>query len=128
MLGFTALGFFMLLKHLDPEPKISLDTDWFYRRASAPFMRFMRGPLTRFEYGFVGEVYESVIRQPILGVAKALRGIDSDMVNAAAEGLGRSTRNLSSHLKTRVSGHAQHYGLLMALGIFLFFLWAVTLR
>jgi multicomponent Na+:H+ antiporter subunit D len=30
MLSFTALGFFLLLKHLDPKPTISLDTDWFY--------------------------------------------------------------------------------------------------
>src|SRR6516225_8066966 len=35
MLGFTALGFFLLLKHLDPVPAISLDTDWFYRRGAA---------------------------------------------------------------------------------------------
>ena len=33
LLGFTALGFFVMLKHLDPEPIISLDTDWFYRRS-----------------------------------------------------------------------------------------------
>src|SRR5437773_2003070 len=30
MLGFTALGFFVLVRRLDPEPTISLDTDWFY--------------------------------------------------------------------------------------------------
>src|SRR5207302_9070708 len=35
MLSFTALGFFLLLKHLDPEPAISLDTDWFYRLGAA---------------------------------------------------------------------------------------------
>ncbi len=31
LLLFTALGFMLLLKQLDPEPTISLDTDWFYR-------------------------------------------------------------------------------------------------
>ena len=31
MLAFTALGFFLLLKHLDPTPTISLDTDRLYR-------------------------------------------------------------------------------------------------
>ena len=28
LLGFTGLGFFLLLSHLDPEPTISLDTDY----------------------------------------------------------------------------------------------------
>lgn len=32
LLLFTGLGFFVLLKHVGGEPKISLDTDWFYRR------------------------------------------------------------------------------------------------
>ncbi len=31
LLLFTALGFMLLLKQLDPAPTISLDTDWFYR-------------------------------------------------------------------------------------------------
>lgn len=31
LLLFTGLGFFLLLKHLDGENKISLDVDWFYR-------------------------------------------------------------------------------------------------
>jgi multicomponent Na+:H+ antiporter subunit D len=127
MLGFTALGFFMLLKHLDPEPKISIDTDWFYRRASGPFMRLMKGPLTRLEYGFIGQLYESIIRTPIMGMAKAMRIMDSEVINEAGEGLARSTRNLSAAMKAKVAGHAQHYGLLMALGLFLFLLWAVTL-
>src|SRR5438876_203819 len=73
MLGFTALGFFLLLKHLDPEPTVSLDTDWFYRRGSAGLMIVVRGPLARLEFGFVGEIYEFVIRRPVLGVANFLR-------------------------------------------------------
>ena len=56
MLGFTALGFFLLLRKLDPELKISLDTDWFYRRGSAGVLALL-GPLARFEYGFVGQIY-----------------------------------------------------------------------
>jgi multicomponent Na+:H+ antiporter subunit D len=33
LLLFTGVGFFMLLKHLGGEAKISVDTDWVYRRA-----------------------------------------------------------------------------------------------
>jgi multicomponent Na+:H+ antiporter subunit D len=117
MLTFTALGFFLLLKHLNPEPTISLDTDWFYRRGSAGLLTFVRGPLARLESGFIGEIYEFVIRRPVLGAAHLLRQLDSLVVDSTIVGVGRSTESLSQVLRTVVSGNAQHYGLIMAAGI-----------
>ena len=117
MLGFTALGFFLLLKHLDPEPTISLDTDWFYRRGSVGFVTLVQRPLARLEYGFVGEIYEFVIGRPVLGVANLLRRFDSTVVDAGVVGVGRSTQTLGQVLKTAVTGHTQHNGLIMAVGI-----------
>lgn len=38
LLMFTALGFFLLLKQLDPESTISVDTDWFYRKGLMGFL------------------------------------------------------------------------------------------
>ena len=117
MLGFTALGFFLLLKHLDPEPKISLDTDWFYRRGSAACMPLVQGPLARLESGFVGEIYAFVMRRPVLGAASFLRKLDTRVVDYAAVGVGRLTQGLSQVLKTTVSGNVQHYGLIMAAAV-----------
>ena len=117
MLGFTALGFFLLLKHLDPEPTISLDIDWFYRRGSARIVTLVQGPLSRLEYDFVGEIYEFVIRRPVLGAANLLRKLDSLAIDSAVVGAGHSTQTFSHILKTMVSGHSQHYGLIMAAGI-----------
>ena len=117
MLGFTALGFFLLLKHLDPKPTISLDTDWFYRRGSTGFLNMIKQPLARLEFGFVGEIYEFVMRRPVLGVANLLRKLDSLVVDSALVGVGRSTQKLSQVLKLVMSGHTQHYGLIMAAGI-----------
>jgi multicomponent Na+:H+ antiporter subunit D len=117
MLGFTALGFFLLLAHLDPEPTVSLDTDWFYRRGSAGLLRVVRGPLARLEYGFVGQIYEFVIRRPVLGLAGFFRDLDSIVVDFALVGVGRSTQTLSQVLRNAVSGHPQHYGLMMGAGI-----------
>ena len=117
MLGFTALGFFLLLKHLDPEPKISLDTDWFYRRGSAACMTLAQGPLARLESGFVGEIYEFVMRRPVLGAASFLRKLDTRVVDYAAVGVGRLTQGLSQILKITVSGNVQHYGLIMAAAV-----------
>jgi len=115
MLGFTALGFFLLLKHLDPEPTVSLDTDWFYRKGARGLMVLVRGPLQRLE-GLVGGIWELVLRRPVLGAANLLRRFDSGVVDAALVGVGSATQALSRFLKTAVSGHAQHYGLFMALG------------
>jgi multicomponent Na+:H+ antiporter subunit D len=128
MLVFTALGFFLLLKHLDPVPTVSLDTDWFYRRGAAGISRLARGPLSRLEYGFVGQIYESVIRQPVLGVANLFRKIDSFVVDSALVGVGRSTQNFSRVLRTAVSGNAQHYGLIMAAGILVMLVLAVVIK
>ncbi len=128
MLGFTALGFFLLLKHLDPAPTISLDTDWFYRRGSAGLMVLVRGPLARLEFDFVGQVYEFVIRRPVLGVANLLRRLDSLVVDDAIVGAGRSTQRLSQVLKTVVSGNVQHYGLIMAAGILSLLVLAIFIR
>jgi multicomponent Na+:H+ antiporter subunit D len=128
ILGFTALGFFLLLKHLDPEPTISLDTDWFYRRGSAGFVTLVRGPLARLEFGFVGEIYEFLIRRPVLGAANLFRKLDSLVVDSAIVGVGRSTESLSQVLKTVVSGNAQHYGLFMAAGILALLALALLVR
>src|SRR5439155_322301 len=83
---------FLLLRRLDPEPTISLDTDWFYRRGSASLVTFAQGPLARLESGFVGEIYESVIRRPVLGAANLFRSFDSLIVDSAIVGVGRSTQ------------------------------------
>jgi multicomponent Na+:H+ antiporter subunit D len=128
LLAFTALGFFLLLKHLDPVPTISLDTDWFYRRGSAGLIRLARGPLSQLEYGFVGQIYEFIIRRPVLGVAQILRKLDSLVVDSAIVGVGQSTRNFSEVLKTMASGNAQHYGLIMAAGILALLVLAVSIR
>jgi multicomponent Na+:H+ antiporter subunit D len=128
ILSFTALGFFLLLRHLDPEPTISLDTDWFYRRGSAALLRLARGPLARFESGFVGELYEFVVRRPVLGIAQLLRQLDSFVVDSAIVGVGRSTETFSQVLKTAVSGNAQHYGLFMAAGVLALIVLAILVQ
>lgn len=41
LLLFTGLGFFLMLKHLGGEPKLSADTDWFYRKGGAKLALFI---------------------------------------------------------------------------------------
>jgi hypothetical protein len=55
MLGFTGLGFFLLL-NLDAVPTISFDTDLFYRCGASGLMALARGPLlaSRNRFRWVG--------------------------------------------------------------------------
>ncbi|MFP6693522.1 MAG: hypothetical protein VB875_10915, partial [Pirellulales bacterium] len=121
MLAFTALGFFLLLKHLDPEPKISLDTDWFYRRGSSIFLTLTGRPLARLESGFVGEIYEFIMQRLVLVPAVLLRKFDTSVVDFAAVGVGRLTKAISQIMSTTATGNAQHYGLIMAAGVLALF-------
>jgi multicomponent Na+:H+ antiporter subunit D len=115
LLGFTALGFFLLLKHLDPEPIISLDTDWFYRKGGAAVQALAAGGLARVE-GFVGRIPDEVMQWSV-GVAARLRQLDARVIDGTANGVGRLTQALSQNLSTAVSGHAQYYALVMAVGV-----------
>lgn len=127
LLSFTALGFFALLSHLDPETKISIDTDWFYRRGLAPATAFAFVVLARLE-AFGGQLYEGMIRVPLLGLSAVLRRIDSSIVDGAIVGVGKLTQALSANTRVRVSGHTQYYGLIMAAGILMAIAIAVFAR
>jgi multicomponent Na+:H+ antiporter subunit D len=116
LLGFTALGFFLMLKHLDPEPVISLDTDWFYRKGGSALHALAEGGLARVE-GFVGRTSDVVLRWHAVDAATRLRQLDARVIDGAMTGVGRLTQALSRHLSATVSGHAQYYALVMAAGV-----------
>jgi len=116
LLGFTAAGFFWLLKHLDPEPTISLDTDWFYRRGLSAALPPVEGALVRLE-GLVGQISDLVVQRHLLRASARLRELDARVIDATMVGVGRVTQALSRGLRLGVSGNAQHYGLIMAAGV-----------
>lgn len=128
LLGFTALGFFLLLPQLDPKPTISLDTDWFYRRGAGAFMRWGAAPLLRFEQRVVGEIYEFFTTGLVLGVSKILRKLDQVVVDGAANGVGRLTQAASRWLRPMQTGNAQDYGLAMAAGLIVAMMMAAVLQ
>ena len=116
LLGFTALGFFLLLKHLDPESIVSLDTDWFYRRGVTVLLPPVNRGLARLE-GFAGQIYEVVMQQYVLRAGAGLRELDARVIDTGAVGVGRLTETLSGGLRTTVTGNAQYSGLIMAAGV-----------
>jgi multicomponent Na+:H+ antiporter subunit D len=116
LLGFTALGFFWLLPHLHPVATISLDTDWFYRQALPVLLRAIGRTLAGMEQ-LAGRAFDVIVERHLLGVSARMREIDSRVVDTALVGLGEATRTLGLGIRGSVSGNAQHYGLLMALGV-----------
>jgi hypothetical protein len=44
-MAFTGLGFWLFLEALRPHHSISLDTDWFYRKAGRPAKRLLLEPM-----------------------------------------------------------------------------------
>jgi multicomponent Na+:H+ antiporter subunit D len=124
LLGFTALGFFLLLEHLEPEPTISLDTDWFYRRGLYTTVALTSRALARVE-GFAGQIYDGVMQRPVLGAAAQLRRFDASLIDAAAVGVGRLTQTFGQSLRISMSGKAQYYGLIMATGVLVAIMFAI---
>jgi multicomponent Na+:H+ antiporter subunit D len=114
LLGFTGLGFFLLLKQLDPEPTVSLDTDWFYRRPLNAALGIAEGALARVD-GVVAQVSDWLVERAI-ATGRRLRDLDVRVVDASPVGLGRLILTLGRGLRLAADGNAQHYGLLMAAG------------
>jgi len=116
ILGFTGVGFFLLLKQLDPTPTISLDTDWFYRKGAQLFVRLVARPVTWIDDKIVGQTYEWFIRGPVLGLAQFFRIADTRVVDGAVHGLGSGTLALSGLMRVLQSGQIHHYAIVLCLG------------
>jgi multicomponent Na+:H+ antiporter subunit D len=116
LLAFTALGFVLLLAHLDPQPVVSLDTDWFYRKGASAVVSWSRGGLARTEHA-VAQISDVVMRRLVLDLAARLRDLDARVIDGSAVGIGHVTESSSRRLSTGVSGHPQHYGLFMTAGV-----------
>ncbi len=117
ILVFTALGFFMLLRQLDPERTISMDTDWFYRKGARAFMWLANKPIANIEYNFIGEIYEFIVQKPIMKVAHLLKLFDTEVVDGTVNGLGKGAVGWSRIMQVIQSGQLQHYAIVMAIGI-----------
>ena len=115
MLLFTALGFYWLLKHLDPEDTISLDTDWSYRRGARGLMWLAHHPLARYE-----QWQERSSNRLLNGLHRlAARGLKCDhhIIDALVNGIAHSTLQWGARLRHWQSGLLSHYALAMIAGL-----------
>ena len=115
ILLFTGLGFFLLLKKLVPEPKISFDMDWFYRMGGQAFMTFARKPVQTVDT-FVGELYRLAGLFPLMLTARLASLFDNLVIDGVVDGLASSVRGIGRRLRSAQRGQMQQ-NLAFAFGV-----------
>jgi len=106
VLLFTALGFFLLIKKLTPEPTISLDMDWFYRMGGRAFLWIARKPVQAFDT-FVGEIYRIGGLNPLMRVATFSGVFDNKIIDGFVDGLAKTVRGVGRRLRFVQRGEMQ---------------------
>jgi multicomponent Na+:H+ antiporter subunit D len=106
ILLFTAVGFFLLVKKLEPEPTISLDLDWFYRMGGRAFLWLARRPVQWVDAG-VGELYRVAGLVPLMLAARSADRVDQGLIDGAVDGLGNMVRGVGDRLRSVQRGRVQ---------------------
>ena len=107
ILLFTALGFFLLAKKLAPEPTISIDLDWFYRKGGRGFYWLARKPIQTFDTWF-SEVYRNVGLRPLMTTSKFWSWFDWHGIDGFVDGIARLVRSTGTKLREVQNGKLQY--------------------
>ena len=108
LLGFTGLGFFIMVKKLKPKPKINLDLDWFYRKGARVFMRFASRPVLSSD-SWVNDVYRRIGLRLTMALAKAISWFDWEGIDWTIDGSARGVVEGGNRLRSLMTGKIQHY-------------------
>jgi multicomponent Na+:H+ antiporter subunit D len=106
ILLFTGVGFFLLLKKLRPEPKISLDLDWYYRKGGRAFLWFARKPVQAADT-LVGELYRIAGLIPLMKAARLAGLFDNGVIDGIVDGVAQSVRGIGRRLRVAQRGQMQ---------------------
>jgi len=108
LMGFTGLGFYIMVKKLIPAPKMNLDLDWFYRKGARVFMWIAARPVDAVN-NWVNEVYRTVGFKMTLAFARALSWFDWEGIDWVIDGSARGVVKGGDRLRTLMTGKIQHY-------------------
>jgi len=108
LLGFTGLGFFIMVKKLKPKPKMNLDLDWFYRKGARVFMRFASRPVLSSD-SWINDVYRSIGLRLTMVLAKAISWFDWEGIDWTIDGSARGVVEGGNRLRSFMTGKIQHY-------------------
>ncbi|MBI5682247.1 MAG: Na(+)/H(+) antiporter subunit D [Deltaproteobacteria bacterium] len=116
ILMFTALAFFLFLKYLDPEPTISVDTDWFYRKGARVFMWFANKPVAAYE-SVVSDFSNTMILKPLYAVAAIGLWIDKNIIDWLVNAVASFIMFCGSKVRQVQTGFIQHYAMSIVFGV-----------
>ncbi|MBI5252938.1 MAG: Na+/H+ antiporter subunit D, partial [Euryarchaeota archaeon] len=116
ILLFTALGFFLLLKHLAGTPTISLDTDWLYRKGAKAFMWLANVPIANFGK-LTEKIFFDYLPNSLLKFMTLWDAFDSHVIDGVVNGISRATIWFSNILRKVQTGDVQYYAASFILGI-----------
>lgn len=108
LLGFTGLGFFIMVKKLKPKPKMNLDLDWFYRKGARVFMWIASRPVLS-SNNWINDVYRSVGLRLSMALAKAISWFDWEGIDWTIDGSARGVVEGGNRLRSLMTGKIQHY-------------------
>jgi multicomponent Na+:H+ antiporter subunit D len=108
LLGFTGLGFFIMVKKLKPKPKMNLDLDWFYRKGARVFMWIASRPVLS-SNNWINDVYRSVGLRLTMAMAKAISWFDWEGIDWTIDGSARGVVEGGNRLRSLMTGKIQHY-------------------
>jgi multicomponent Na+:H+ antiporter subunit D len=106
VLLFTALGFYVFLKKLTPEPTISLDTDWFYRMGGRVVRWLAKHPI-QFIDEWVGEIYKHAGLFLLMLTARGAGLFDNKILDGLVDGLAATFRGVGGRLRLAQRGSVQ---------------------
>ncbi|MDH4332555.1 MAG: Na(+)/H(+) antiporter subunit D [Desulfobulbaceae bacterium] len=115
ILLFTAVGFFLLIKKLAPEPKISIDLDWFYRMGGRGFLWLAKKPI-QWADSCVSEGYRYVGLIPLMTTAGFWSWFDWHAIDGVVDGLAKTVRGVGGLVRRAQSGQLQ-YNIFFAVSI-----------
>ena len=115
ILLFTALGFFLLIKKLTPEPKISIDMDWFYRMGGRGFYWLAKKPIQGADDG-VNEAYRVIGLVPLMKTARFWSWFDWHGIDGVVDGIAHAVRGIGTTLRHLQSGRLQ-YNIIYAMSL-----------
>jgi len=115
ILMFTALGFFLLLDKLTPEPTISIDMDWFYRFGGRGFFWLARKPIQTAD-NEISEAYNYMGLRPLMIISRFWSWFDWHGIDGVVDGIARIFVRLGSLMRHVQAGRVQ-VGMFYAAGV-----------
>jgi multicomponent Na+:H+ antiporter subunit D len=102
----TALGFYLLIKKLEPEPTISVDLDWFYRKGGQAFLWLARKPIQTLDV-WVGEIYRTAGLASLMNSARWVGRWDNRVIDGCVDGLASTISAAGRRLRVLQRGPMQ---------------------